>query len=142
MMRRFLPVLVVLGTAACSIPLDRESAQSIPRELAVGKLKEILPKAMYVGCVDPWVSIDQSDIKGWSITDEALEFRSSRKDEFRLLWSASRGAELSKVPLRYEVRVYVAVQGNPRKLMYRFYWKDEAEARRAAELFESLRGDR
>jgi len=142
MMRRFMPVLVVLSSAACSIPLDRESAQSIPRELAVGKLKEILPTAKYVSCVDPWVSINQSDIKGWSITNEALEFASSRKEEFRLLWSASRGAELSKIPLWYEVRVYAAVQGDPRKLMYRFYWRDEAEARRAAELFESLRGDR
>ena len=142
MKRLFLGVPIALALASCAIPLDRDAAKSIPTELAVSKLRESLPKAMYVSCSDPWVSINQSDIKAWSVTDEALEFRSSRKEPFRLLWSASRGAELSKIPLQYEVRVYVAVQGNPRKDLYRFYWKDEAEARRAAELFESLRGDR
>lgn len=142
MKRRSLGILFALALASCTIPLDRDAAKSIPTELAVSKLREILPKAMYVGCLDPMVSVNQSDIKAWSVTDEGLEIRSSRKEPFRLLWSASRGAELAKIPLRYEVRVYVAVQGNPRKDLYHFYWKDEAEARRAAELFESLRGDR
>jgi len=137
-----LGVLVALALGSCAIPVDREAAESIPTDLAVSKLAELLPKAAYVKSLDPWVSVDQSDIKAWSVTKDGFEFRSSRKEPFRLLWSFSRGTEVSKVPLRYEVRLYAMVPGNARKAVYHFYWKDEAEARRAAELFEALRGDR
>jgi len=132
----------LLLMASCAIPIDREAADSIPTDLAVAKLRELLPMASYVSCMDPRVSINQTDIQGWSVTPEGLEFRSGHHDPFRLSWAASRGAELSRIPLRYEVRVYVAVSGNPRKDLYHFYWNEEAEARRAAELFQSLRGDR
>ena len=142
MMRCFSGVLLGLIAASCSIPVNRQSAESIPTELAVSKLAEMLPKSSYVKWLEPGVLIDQSEITGWSVTKELVEFSSRRNDPFRLSWSVSRGAELVKFPFRYELRVYAAVPGNARKNVVIFNWKDEAEARRAAELFESLRGDR
>jgi hypothetical protein len=139
-MKRFPAVLLLLSS--CSIPVDPETSKSIPTELAVAKLREMLPTASYVSCLDPRVSIDQADIVSWSVTNEALEFRTEGRVPFRITWAASRGVELFKVPLRYEVRLFGVTPGNPRKDLYHFYWKDEGDARRAAELLESLRGDR
>ena len=139
-MKRFAAVLLALSS--CAIPLDPDASKSIPTELAVAKLREMLPKASYVSCLDPRVSIDQTDIEAWTVTGDALEFRSGGRDPFRIHWAACRGVELVKVPLRYELRLYMVVPGNPRKDLYHFYWKDETDARRAAELFDSLRGDR
>jgi hypothetical protein len=139
-MRRFTALLLLLSS--CSIPVDPETSKAIPTELAVAKLRELLPKASYVSCLDPRVSIDQADILSWSVTNESLEFRTEGRVPFRIHWAVSRGVELFKVPLRYEVRLYMVAPGNSRKDLYHFYWKDEGEARRAAELFESLRGDR
>jgi hypothetical protein len=139
-MKRFAAVLLAL--TSCAIPLDPDASKSIPTELAVAKLQELLPTAAYVNCFDPRVTIDQADIRSWSVTNEALEFRTEGRVPFRLFWAVSRGAELVQVPLRYEVRVYMTAPGNERKILYHFNWKEETPARRAAELFESLRGDR
>lgn len=139
-MRRTAAVLLLLSS--CTIPLDPEASKSIPTDLAVSKLREMLPTASYVNCFDPRVTIDQADIQAWSVTPEALEFRTEGRVPFRLYWAVSRGAELVQVPLRYEVRVYGMAPGNERKVLYHFNWKEETPARRAAELFESLRGDR
>jgi hypothetical protein len=142
MMLRSFGLLLALTAAACSIPIDRRTAETIPTELAVSKLSEMLPKAWYIRCLEREVSIDQSEIQAWSVTKEGLEFRTSHKDPFRLSWSLCRGVELKKAPFRTELRVFAAGEGNARKHVYTVNWKDEVEARRAGELFESLRGDR
>jgi hypothetical protein len=142
MKRASFAVLIALALASCTIPVDREAAGSIPTDLAVSKLAELLPTAWYIKCTEAGISIDQTDIQAWSVTKDGLEFRTSRPNPFRLSWSFCRGVEIAKAPFRTEVRVFAMVQGNARKNVYTFNWKDEAQARRAAELFESLRGDR
>jgi len=139
---RWAALLVVLGSGSCMIPVDTQRAESIPAEVAVTALQELLPKAAYVGCNDPRASFNQSEVRGWTVDEKGLEFRTNREKPFRFLWSDSRGAELARVPLAYEVRVFMVTPTNPRKSLYRFSWKDEAPARRAVELFEALRGDR
>ena len=142
MTRRSLGVLIALALGSCTIPVDREAAGSIPTDLAVSKLAEMLPTAWYVKCVETGISIDQSEIQAWSVTKERMEFRTSHQDPFQLSWSLCRGVELSKALFRTELRVFAAGPGNGRKHVFTFNWKDETEARRAAELFEALRGDR
>ena len=61
---RWSALLVALTAGSCTIPVDFKGAQSIPTEIAVSKLQELLPKAFYVSCLDPNVSIDQYDIRG------------------------------------------------------------------------------
>lgn len=142
MRSRLAAVLLALGSASCVIPVDTKGADSIPGEVAVSGLRDLLPKAAYIACTDPRASFLQSEIKGWTVDDKGIEFQTRREEPFRLLWSGSRGAELAKVPLSYEVRVFMSTAKNPRKDLFRFSWKEEEPARRAVELFEALRGDR
>jgi hypothetical protein len=139
---RIFAVLVALTAGSCTIPLDPQSAGTIPTEIALAKLQELLPKASYVSCMEPRVTVDQADIQAWTVNPERLEFRSGVRVPFKLWWSQIRGVELVQVLARYEVRIFAAVPGSAKKDLYHFNWNDEDEARRAAELFESLRGDR
>ena len=140
-MKRWAAVLVALAAGSCTVPIDPQAA-SIPADLALTKLKELLPKASYVSFLEPRVAVDQTEIRGWKVDSTGLEFQTSRKGPFRLAWTDCRGSELVKVPLRYELRVFASVQSNKRKDVLRINYRDENDARRAAELFEALRGDR
>ena len=135
-------VLIALGSGSCVIPVDTQGAEAIPSEIALASLQELLPKAAYVSCIEPRASFLQSELLGWTVDEKGVEFRTRREEPFRLLWSASRGAELARVPLSYEVRVFMATPTDPRKALFHFNWREEAPARRAVELFEALRGDR
>ena len=139
---RWTAVLVALASGSCVIPVDTQGAEAIPTEVAVASLRELLPNAAYVSCTEPRESFLQSDVLAWTVNNEGVEFRTRREKSFRLLWSMSRGAELARVPLSYEVRVFMATPSDPRKSLFHFNWRDEASARRAVELFEALRGDR
>jgi hypothetical protein len=145
MTRKGLTLLLALAAlSSCreAIPVDTQGAESIPAELAVAKLGELLPKAAYLSCTDPRVSFMQAEIRAWSLDEKGLEFRGPGKEPFRLAYSAIRGAELAKVLLSFEVRVYVVTPKDPRKDLFHFNWREEEAARRATELFEALRGDR
>jgi hypothetical protein len=133
---------VALAAGSCLIPIDTRGSAAIPTEVAVARLRELLPTAVYVGCTEPRVSFMKDDIQGWTVNEKGVEIRTRREEPFRLLWSDLRGAELMNVPLSYEVRVTMATPANPRKSLYRFSWKEEEPARRAVELLEALRGDR
>ncbi|HVR83989.1 MAG TPA: hypothetical protein VMU54_06725 [Planctomycetota bacterium] len=139
---RWTAILVALASESCVIPVDMQGAEAIPTEVALSGLQDLLPRAAYVSCTEPRASFLQSDVLAWTVDEKGLEFRTRREEPFRLLWSASRGAELARVPLSYEVRVFMATPTNPRVTLFHFNWRDEAPARRAAELFEALRGDR
>ena len=139
---RWTALLVALSAGSCVIPVDSKGAEAIPTEMAVATLRDLLPTAIYVGCTDPRASFLQADVKDWSVDEKGVEFRTPREEPFRFLWSGSRGAELTRGPLSYEVRVFMVTPDNPRKVLFRFSWKEEAPARRAVELFEALRGDR
>jgi hypothetical protein len=142
MIRRWMAIPVALAAASCSIPVDTRGSASIPTEVAVARLRDLLPTADYVGRTEPRVWFMKDDIQGWTVDEKGVEIRIPRDEPFRLLWSDYRGAELMKVPLSYEVRVIMATPANPRKNLYRFSWKEEEPARRAVELFEALRSDR
>jgi hypothetical protein len=142
--KELVPLLALAALSSCraEIPIDTQGAEAIPTELALAKLRELLPKAAYLSCTDPRVSLMQSEIRAWALDEEGLEFRGPGKEPFRLAYSAIRGAELAKVLLSFEVRVYVATPTDPRKDLFRFNWREEDPARRATELIEALRGDR
>jgi len=139
MSRTWIAVLIAVAAGSCTIPIDPR-ARSIPTELAVTKLQELLPKADYVSFLDPRVAVLQSDLRNWKVDSTGMQFESTQKQSFRLSWSDSRGVELVKVPLRYELRVFAAA-GSRRKEVLHLNWTVEDDARRAAELLEALRGD-
>jgi hypothetical protein len=135
---RWSAVLVAIAAGGCVIPVDTSGAASIPTEIAAARLQELLPTATYVTSVDPRMTIERHSIAGWTADAEGLEIRVEGKAPIRVAWSVSRGAELTKHPFRFEVRLFV---GNRQPFLY-FNWKREADARRAVELFEAVRGDR
>jgi hypothetical protein len=140
---RALVLLLLLAGLGCrtAIPVDTKAAQAIPAALAIDGLRDLLPKASFLGCGEPTISFMKSDVKEWVINNKGVEFR-TKKDSYRLDFSRMRGTELTKVPLSYEVRVFVGAPPNVRKDFFRFNWTDEQTTRRAMEYFEALREDR
>ena len=130
-------LLVALGSASCAISVDTSSAAAIPTGVAVPRLYELLPKSTYI-VTETKISADQRGIEAWVVTEQGLEIRIKDREPFRLAWSDTRGAALSKQLGRYELRVY---GHSPRREVLRINWGREDDARRAVELFEALRGD-
>ena len=133
-------LLALAALASCRQPItvDTKAAEAIPTKIAIDGLRELLPKAAFLGCGEPTISFMQSDIKSWSIDEKGVEFHPKGKDPHRMLFSSMKGTELTKVILSYEVRIFVGTQ----KDFFRFNWRDEETSRRAMEYFEALREDR
>jgi hypothetical protein len=140
---RAVVLLFLLAGLGCrqAIPVDTKAAEAIPAAIAIDGLRELLPTASFLGCGEPTISFMKSDVKEWSIDDKGVEFR-TKKDSYRLVFAKMHGTELTKVPLSYEVRVFVGAPPNLRKDFFRFNWTDEQTTRRAMEYFEALREDR
>jgi hypothetical protein len=137
-------LLALAAVASCRTPVvvDTRAAQTIPAELAVEGLRDLLPKAVFLGRGEPAISFQQDEIKAWSIDDKGVEFRPKGRDPYRMRYSAVKGTELHKVLLSFEVRVYVGTPPNIQREFFRFNWRDEQTSRRALEYFEALREDR
>jgi hypothetical protein len=137
-------LLALAALVGCRQPVvvDTKAAQAIPAEIAVEGLRDLLPKAAFLGCGEPTISFMQDEIKGWTIDDKGVEFRPRRKEAYRMNYSSMKGIELSKVILSYEVRIFVGTPPNIQHDFFRFNWKEEQPSRRALEYFEALREDR
>ncbi len=132
----FLTLAALLG---CHQPIavDTTSAKAIPAEIAVEQLRELLPKAAFLGCGEPTVSFMQDEIKSWTIDNKGLAFHPKGKDPYRMAYSSMKGTQLTKVILSYEVRIFVGERD-----FFRFNWREEQQSREALEYFEALRGAR
>jgi hypothetical protein len=110
--------------------------------MAVAGLRELLPKTVYLSCGEPRVEISASQVGSWSVDDKGVEIRTTVKASYRLAYSSVKGTDLTKLPLSYELRLYVAADKAAPKDLFRFNWRQEEPARRALEYFEALREDR
>src|SRR5205814_6221236 len=117
--------LAALGSGREPIAVDTRNAASIPAEIALAGLRDLLPKALYLGCGEPTISFMQSDIKSWSIDEKGVGFQPKSTDPYRMPFSSMKGTELTKVPLSYEVRIRVGASGTPPKDFFRFNWREE-----------------
>jgi len=129
-------LLGLAAVAGCHQPIvvDTKAAQTIPAEIAVEGLRDLLPKAAFLGCGEPTISFMQDDIKSWKIDDKGIEFQPKGKDAYRMPYSSIKGSQLTKVILSYEVRLFVSERD-----FFRFNWREEQPSRRALEFFEALR---
>jgi len=136
-------LLAFAALAGCRQPIvvDTKAAQAIPSQIAVEQLRELLPKAAFLGCGEPTISFMQDDIKLWTIDEKGVEFRPKGKDPYRMSYSSMKGTQLTKVPLSYEVRIFVGSPPNVQRDFFRFNWRDEQQSRQALEYFEALRED-
>jgi len=137
-------LLLLAASSSCrqEIAVDTRAAEGIPAKIAITGLRELLPKAVYLSCGDPRVEISQSEITSWTVDEKCVELRTKVQANYRMAFSTMRGADLAKLPLSYQVRVFVETPKDPRKDFLHVHWRDEESARRALELFEALREDR
>ncbi|RPH46228.1 MAG: hypothetical protein EHM91_07205 [Planctomycetota bacterium] len=135
---------ILAGLSACREPIavDTRAAEGIPSKIAIEGLRELLPKVVYLSCGDPRVEISRSEVTSWAVDEKGVELRTRAGLSHRLAFSSVRGADLAKLPLSVELRVFVATPKDPRKDLFRFSWREEEPARRCLEYFEALREDR
>jgi hypothetical protein len=137
-------LLLLAGLSSCrqEIAVDTRAAEGIPSKIAIAGLRDLLPKAVYLSCGDPRVDISQSDVTSWTVDEKGVELRTKAQAACRLAFSTMRGTDLAKLPLSYQLRVFVQTSKEPKKDFLHLHWRDEEPARRALELFEALREDR
>lgn len=129
-MRRALP-LALLALLACRQQLRVDTSESayIPRDVALDGLNELLPSAEGA----EWAKRRVEEVRAF---DEGLELRPPGGEPLRLDFKDVSGSRLDKVALYYQVRLFTAEQPD----LVRLNWTSEADARRALELLDALRG--
>ena len=137
-------LLLLAASSSCrqEIAIDTRAAEGIPAKIAIAGLRDLLPKAVYLSCGEPRVEISQSEVTSWTVDEKGVELRTKLQATYRLAFSTMRGADLAKLPLSYQLRVFVQTPKDPHKEFIHLHWRDEESARRALELFEALREDR
>ena len=141
-MRRMATLLAALAAVSCRQPMtvDTSGAEMIPAEVAVTKLREVLPTADVLGCTVPRAIFTGAEVKEWKIDEKAVEFGAPPKGPFRFAYAEATSVRIERLGgSDYQVRIFTAAQANPKKEHFYFTWKDEAKAKRAYELIESLR---
>jgi hypothetical protein len=130
-------------SAACRKPKPREvdvsEAGDIPREIAVQRLRELLPTAEEVVCSKPKDSLKKDEIKGWTVGEESFEIVRVRGEPLALRYSEVTKVDLAQVGRTFMARLFTAQQPAAGTDHYRFVWRAEEIAKRVVELFESLR---
>jgi hypothetical protein len=114
-------------------PLD------IPREAALQKLRETLPTAEYTYCTLPKYNLKQTEIKGFTIRNEAFEIDHGRERKLVLSFADITAVRLEQIGKYYTVRIYTSVQTEKEKDHFGFQWRQEEPAKRAVELLLSLK---
>ncbi len=141
---RGLAVLVLALAFACRQPMkaDTSAARLIPREMAVEKLREVLPTAEVLGCTLPKGTFAAADIREWKVDDRGVEFRAAGRDPFRFAHADVTATRLDRLGAYCQVRVYTSAQPDPKKDHFHFNFRFEESARRALELLDALRPER
>ena len=143
---RLLIVLAVLVPAApaCKsrkpVVVDTSEAADIPREVALQKLRELLPTADYTYCTLPKDSLKPSEIRAWSVRSEAIEIDLGKAKPLTLVYREITDVKLELVGKYYTARVYTTVQPDREKDHFQFLWKQENPAKSVVELLTSLKG--
>ena len=76
--------ILALLAPACKhkdpLPIDKEKSEGrdIPREIAVGNLKTLLPSCTEVVCTFPRETLKQSDIQLWNMGNDGFEIRPAK----------------------------------------------------------------
>jgi hypothetical protein len=145
-MRRFLPLLMcALAFGACRRREERivpkEHAADIPREVALQKLRELLPTAESTTCTQPKESYKASEVKVWDVGPDILRIVPAREKDptFSVPYAKISQVRLDKVGRYFQVRIFAPPQTDPTKDLLSFLWKTEEAPTRVVELLESLR---
>jgi hypothetical protein len=121
-------------------PAEKQSAPDIPREIAIGKLKTLLPQTAEVHCTAPKESFKASEIQLWVVGNDVLEIRSSKgRPSLLLAYADITDTQLEKVGKFVHLRIFSSVQKEPRREHFTLVWGFEDSAKDALVMFEALR---
>jgi hypothetical protein len=143
---RLLIVLAVLAAAApaCKsrkpVAVDTTEAADIPREIALQKLRDLLPTVDYTYCTLPKDSLKPSEIRAWIIRSEAIEIDLGKPKPLTLVYREITDVKLELVGKYYTARVFTTVQPDKEKDHFQFLWRQESPAKSVVELLTSLKG--
>lgn len=141
--------IAVLGLAAMlgacrkrtEMAVSREDAPDIPREVAVQKLRELLPTAETVYCTAPKESYKASEIKDWGIQADGIRIVPVKEKDPALgvTWAEITQVRMDKWGRYFQVRLFAPAQADPAKDLLAFTWRAEEPPKRVVELIEALR---
>lgn len=135
-------LLLAVAAPACKtrtpVPVDTSEVTDIPREVAVQKLRELLPTAEYTYCTKPKDTLKPSEIRAWIIKSDGIEIDAGKTPAFLLFYRHITNVKLELVGRYYTARVFTTMQPDPEKDHFQFLWKDEATAKSVVELLLSL----
>ena len=135
-----LALLAVLAPACKSrtpVPVDTSEAGEIPREVALQKLRELLPTAEYVYCTAPKETLKGSDVRSWSVQSSMFSLDFGRGKRLTMAYADITVVNLELIGKYYTARLFTAA--NPDKELFGFQWRQEDPAKRAVELLASLK---
>jgi hypothetical protein len=119
------------------VPVDTSEAGDIPREVALQKLRELLPTAEYLYCTAPKETLKGSEVRGLSVLSAQLDIDHGRGKRLSLTYSDISIVNLEQVGKYYTARVYTALHAD--RELFGFQWRQEDPAKRAVELLASLK---
>ena len=145
-MRRILPLLIcALALGACRRREERivpkEHAADIPREVALQKLRELLPTAESAASTIPKESYKASEVRLWDVGADVLRIVPIKPKDptLSVTYANISQVRLDKVGRYFQVRIFAAPQADPSKDLLSFIWRTEEAPTRVVELLESLR---
>lgn len=118
------------------VPVPKED---VPREIAIDKLRQLLPQCMEIYCTFPKESLKQTEIRSWHIGTDGFELRPQKAKPLLLNYSDITGTKEEKSGAKFYVKLYTSVQKDPNKEHFTFVWAREEDGTGAVQLFESLR---
>jgi hypothetical protein len=139
-------ILAVLAPACkhkeqVSTEKEKTEGKDIPREIAVGNLKLLLPRCTEVVCTLPKETLKASEIQLWNVGNDGFEVRpvKVRTQPLMLNYADITGTALEKVGKVVHVKLYSSVQRDGAKEHFYFVMASEEDGRNAIQLFEALR---
>ena len=128
-------VVLALTAPACKsrkpVTVDTSEAGDIPREVALQKLRELLPTAEYVYCTAPKDTLKAGEVKAYAVRNEAIEIDYGRGKSLILTYNLVTAVDLELVGKYYTARVFTSLQSDPNKEHFGFQWKQEDRAKQA-----------
>ena len=139
-------LLVAVLAPACrrtqQVEVDTSQAQDTPRELAIEKLREVIPTAYQFGLTDPKYRWKLTRIEKWVVDAKGFEAHPVDVQAYRLDYASILSTRLEEGTKYSDVRLVTraGTEETPEASTYFTWRRDPDAARRALELFEALRG--
>jgi hypothetical protein len=131
--------LSALSGCKKAIKVDTREAQDIPREVALSKLREVLPTAESVSCTQPKESYKRAEIRDWGVGAEMVVIQPASGMPLTFGYVDIASTRLEKSGKNFYVRVFTTLQKEKNREHFSFAWRSQESAQQVVELLEALR---